>query len=467
MSIPQASAAAVDGAESPSVTINAQEDGTAVITVNGTDTVLHQRDLASATKAAVDHVAAVVATPAGKPIRALAIDPSTGQNLIEIAPNGRVSILPLEVVDEAPAPVEVTPEPEDVPAPVEEAPVVVEEVPVVVDEAPVPSAAAQSDEETESVPVTRRERRLTARDFAATMPEAPAAPAAEGWRGSLNRASGGALRLAPGTLELNHRQRRASIQRGIAGHKTILVLNEKGGVGKTTVTWCLGATLGRVRGGTVLAWDNNEYKGTLGIRSQPAAHDHTARDLLNYVGNFTDTRHTGELVNFVRPQGENKFDVLASQSLDGDSDVIDAAAFRELHASLSPFYRLIVVDSGNNSRAETWQAAVEAADVLVLATIVKEDSSRTLASLADTLIAQGHEDKLANAVTVMGHTSPTNYPDLEKRLEEHMGQLTRSVVSIPYDAALDRGDVIDYDALTLASREAWLTAAAAVMDGLK
>src|SRR5699024_5802189 len=132
-------------------------------------------------------------------------------------------------------------------------------------------------------------------------------------------------------------------------------------------------------------------KGTLGIRAIPAAHDHTANDLLEYIGDFTDQSHSAELVNFVRPQGENKFDVLASQNLEGDSEVIDAAAFEQLHAALTKFYRIIIVDTGNNSRAETWRAAVDKADVLVLATIVKEDSARTLASLADQLVALGHE----------------------------------------------------------------------------
>lgn len=457
----------------PVITVDAREDGTATITVDGTATELREESLERVIPAAVRHIVNVVAIPYGAPVTVTARNPREGESVLQIAPSGKVTAAPAAPAEPiAPQPVEAQP---TAAAPIETQPVA---APQLIEEVPAPTAAAPVEPVAPQEPAapsgavvdgaaTRRERRLTARDFAESKPEPPAAPAAEGWRGSLNRVTGGALRIAPGAVELNRRQRRASIQRGIAGHKTILVLNEKGGVGKTTVTWCLGATLGRVRGGTVLAWDNNEYKGTLGIRSQAAAHDHTARDLLNHIGNFTDERHTGELVNFVRPQGENKFDVLASQSLDGDSDVIDAAAFRELHKALSPFYRIIVVDSGNNSRAETWQAAVDAADVLVLATIVKEDSSRTLASLADTLIAQGHEHKLANAVTVMGHTSPTNYPDLERRLVDHMGQLTRSVVSIPYDAALDRGDVIDYDALTPASREAWLTAAAAVMDGLK
>src|SRR5690606_15073660 len=202
---------------------------------------------------------------------------------------------------EAPAP---APEP----APQSSAPVVadVEETAAAV--APEPTTANGST--ASDAPATRRERRLTARDFVDSKQPAPSAPAKEGWRGGLNRMTGGALRLQPGRLEQTHRARRASIQRGIAGHKTIVVVGEKGGVGKTTDTYMLGATLGRVRGGTVLAWDNNEYKGTLGIRAIPAAHDHTANALLAYIGDFTDQSHSAELVNFVRPQGANKFDVL-------------------------------------------------------------------------------------------------------------------------------------------------------------
>ncbi|WP_019182354.1 MinD/ParA family ATP-binding protein [Microbacterium yannicii] len=246
------------------------------------------------------------------------------------------------------------------------------------------------------------------------------------------------------------------------------MIGEKGGVGKTTTTYLLGATLGRVRGGSVLAWDNNEYKGTLGIRSLAApSHDRTAIDLLRHVHDRPGQLSSADLIDFVRGQRDNKFDVLASQSLDGDSEVIDEQAFGLLHDTLSGSYRVIIVDTGNNSKAGTWQSAVAAADVLVLTTIVKEDSARTLASMADTLVAHGHEAKLRNAVTVMSHPSPTSHPDLEKRLTQHMGELTRKVVPVPFDVALDRGDVIDYDALSEQSREAWMEVTAAVAAGLR
>ncbi|MBO3663426.1 AAA family ATPase [Microbacterium sp. NEAU-LLB] len=291
-------------------------------------------------------------------------------------------------------------------------------------------------------------------------------PAQEGFRGGMNKLG---FRLKPGKAEQLTRDRREAVQRAFSGRKTIAVIGEKGGVGKTTTTYLLGATLGRVRGGSVLAWDNNEFKGTLGIRSLPAAdHDHTAIDLLEHVHlHGAGELSSSDLIDFVRPQGENKFDVLASQSLDGDSDVIDEEAFGLLHDTLSRSYRVIIIDTGNNSKAGTWQSAVAEADVLVLTTIVKEDSARTLASMADTLVSHGFEEKLRNAVTVMSHPSPTSYPDLEKRLTNHMGQLTRQVVSVPFDPALDRGDVIDYDALSEESREAWLEVTACVAAGLR
>ncbi|GAA3663497.1 MinD/ParA family ATP-binding protein [Microbacterium marinilacus] len=390
------------------------------------------------------------------------------------APASRSTAAPTEpAAPAAPEPMASTPVPAaPAPAPAAAAPspgvpaAPVAEVPPAPAAAPVPADAAASDPAAEPSLTRREARLLTARDFAETARPVGPAPATEGLRGGMNRLG---FRLAPGKQEQAKRDRRETVQRAFAGRKTIAVIGEKGGVGKTTTTYLLGATLGRVRGGSVLAWDNNEFKGTLGIRSLPSPdHDHTAIDLLDHVQSVgTGQLSSPDLIDFVRAQGENKFDVLASQSLDGDSDVIDEEAFGLLHETLSRSYRVIIVDTGNNSKAGTWQSAVAAADVLVLTTIVKEDSARTLASMADTLIAHGHEEKLRNAVTVMSHPSPTSYPDLERRLTNHMGQLTRQVVSVPFDAALDRGDVIDYEALSSDSREAWLEVTAAVAEGLR
>jgi len=459
----------------PRISVVTDDDGSGMVTVDGSTRPVSAPDAAGARKAVLAMVVEV-AQQYGRPVR-VAASGSDGLRTLIVAPDGAV-----EEAIESPAPAAVSGPsvlaPEIVTSVPRSAPSVVPaENPAQTEPAPAgpaPVSAAAAPVETESVvpddagaePLTRRSARLlTARDFVETAAPTKPVPATEGWRGSFNRMG---FRLKPGKEEQARRDRRETIQRAFSGRKTIAVIGEKGGVGKTTTTYLLGATLGRVRGGSVLAWDNNEYKGTLGIRAlRSPDHDHTAIDLLNHVQQTDAPLSAADLIDFVRAQGENKFDVLASQSLDGDSDVIDEEAFGLLHDTLARSYRVIIVDTGNNSKAGTWQSAVAAADVLVLTTIVKEDSARTLASMADTLVAHGHEEKLRNAVTVMSHPSPTSYPDLERRLLRHMGELTREVVSVPFDPALDRGDVIDYDALSDESREAWLEVTAAVAAGLR
>ena len=177
------------------------------------------------------------------------------------------------------------------------------------------------------------------------------APAREGWRGALNEAFG--WHLAPSADELHARELITTVQRGLPGHRTAVVVNIKGGASKTTATYLLSATLGRVRGGTVLAWDNNENAGNLADRAMPASHHHTALDLLANIDQFRTPEHVDKLTGYVRAQGDNRFHVLASQDHAGDREVIDADAFRQMHAVLRQHYNLAIVDTGNASTAAT------------------------------------------------------------------------------------------------------------------
>src|SRR4051794_8772424 len=91
-------------------------------------------------------------------------------------------------------------------------------------------------------------------------------PPRNGWRAGLNQLTGGRLRTKPGRAERAERAAQDALRRPFAGPRTIMIANPKGGAGKTPTTLLLGATLGSVRGGYVLAWDNNETRGTLGLR---------------------------------------------------------------------------------------------------------------------------------------------------------------------------------------------------------
>jgi MinD-like ATPase involved in chromosome partitioning or flagellar assembly len=308
----------------------------------------------------------------------------------------------------------------------------------------------------------------TLEDLLATRPEPPAGPAEWGWRRTVRHLTFGAISPRPGPSERRHRDAIHSVQRSLDGPKTIVVLNPKGGAHKTTTTLMIAATFGIHRGGYTLAWDNNETRGTLGWRSAHSRHGNTAVSLLNDLGRFRDlsSARVGDLDNYVRSQGSAQFDVLASDEDAASAASIDEAAFTALHRTLVRFYRVMVIDTGNNMRASNWQAAVKAADQLVIVSTVREDTAQSAAWAIDALRATGHEDMVRRAVTVLSAPGADVDAKLRARLHDHFGQLTRVVLDVPHDPALVAGGPLVVDALQNTTREAWLQVTAAVAEGL-
>lgn len=305
-------------------------------------------------------------------------------------------------------------------------------------------------------------------DLLATRPAPPGGPAEHGWQAAVRRLTGGFIHPGPGRTERRHRDAVHAVQRSLDGPRTVVVVNPKGGAHKTTATLLLAATFGIHRGGYTLAWDNNETRGTLGWRSAHPRHSNTAVNLLNDLERFSDLRsaRVGDLDNYVRSQGSAQFDVLASDEDAASAASIDAAAFTALHRTLARFYRVMVVDTGNNMRASNWQAAVAAADQLVIVATVREDTAQSAAWAIDALRATGHEDAVAKAVTVLSAPAVDVDTKLRARLHDHFGQLTRAVLDVPYDPSLVAGGPLVIDALSASTREAWLHVTATVADGL-
>jgi len=305
-------------------------------------------------------------------------------------------------------------------------------------------------------------------DFMSSRPPAVAGPAQQGWQGAVRRVSGGLVSPGPGSVERSRRSAVASVQRSLIGPRTIVVLNPKGGAHKTTATLLIAATFGIHRGGYTLAWDNNETMGTLGVRAQSAHHTNTAVDLLRDLEDFaySSSARVGDLDNYVRNQGDARFDALASDLDPAGAASIDDVAFGKLHAALSRFYRVLIIDTGNNMRASNWEAAVETADQLVVVSTIREDTAYGAASLLDGLRLKGHGEKVAQAVTILASPAKTADRALSRRLHDHFSQLTRAVVDVPYDPALVAGGPLNIDALAPRTREAWLFATAAIAEGL-
>jgi MinD-like ATPase involved in chromosome partitioning or flagellar assembly len=290
--------------------------------------------------------------------------------------------------------------------------------------------------------------------------------ATTGVRGVARRGTFGLVRLRPNRREQEGRAHLSAIRRAFGGLRQITVVNPKGGAGKTVATLMLGLTFGQTRGGFVLAWDNNETQGTLGMRAQPDVHGRTVRDLLHDLDRFGGgSGRIGELAAYVRAQEEAAFDVLASDEAATAGEMLTANAFREIRDVVGRFYKLILVDTGNNVRAENWQAAVDATDQLVITMSARNDSAETAARLLDHLEQTGRKELVRRAITVV--TMPLHRKDVNPRaIERHFDQRCRQVIRVPYDRHLDSGAPVRFAALSPESRRAWLRVAAAVADGL-
>lgn len=275
--------------------------------------------------------------------------------------------------------------------------------------------------------------------------------------------------------EKTQREQRRTIQTNFQGCRTVLVANQKGGARKTTSTYLLAATLGIIRGGGVIAWDANETQGTLGDRAAQDMHSRTVVDLLEQAADdfsSPEGSRLGTLDRFVRNQGDAHFDVLASDEDAIRQDIVDGDGFRRVHEILTRFYRLVLVDTGNNRRAEHFLAAVDATDQLVIPVAASRDSAKPAKDMMKALAAAGHADLVSNAVVLIhdleaiGNADEMYLETVREIAADFEGRVS-AVVPIPFDAALKGGDEIDYATLAEPTRRAYREAAAALAASLR
>ncbi len=313
--------------------------------------------------------------------------------------------------------------------------------------------------------LTAAERRVRALRVSLLEADTNAAPAVDGWRGSLNRHLG--LRLAPGARERGARDDIAAVARHWPGPRTIAVVNGKGGSGKTPTTILLAAVLARHGGAGVVAYDNNPTRGTLGWRTRQGPHTATVVDLLPRIDHFlSPAARAAELADLVHHQAEDRYDVLRSQpEALADSQAAGADDFNAVHDVLARYYRLIVVDSGNDEASPQWRAMIARADAIVVPTTTRPEHAEAARLLLDELSrADAHSAALAEGALVVVSRASRAEPD-PAALTRIFRDIARAAVAVPYDPAM-AGRPLILDSLAPATRRAWLTAAAALAGGL-
>ena len=258
----------------------------------------------------------------------------------------------------------------------------------------------------------------------------------------------------------------AMLRQDFGGPKVIAFANPKGGVHKTTATVLCAATIGAIRGRGVLAWDDNELRGTLGLRAGSARHARTIRHLISDLALIEAT--TGRdlkdrLDDYLRHASDGSYDVLAGEESPRFAQRLDNHTVRRVLDVLCRTHDVICVDTGNNVESPNWQTVLTVCDQLVITSVPREDAAFTADWMLDLLHEWGMGQLAAQAVTLLSCPTPIPSPMLSD-LAAHFATRTRAVAVVPYDPALESGSSIEYPDLQAATKKAWLQASAVIME---
>jgi MinD-like ATPase involved in chromosome partitioning or flagellar assembly len=285
---------------------------------------------------------------------------------------------------------------------------------------------------------------------------------AGGWRRALYKASGGAIHPGESSNELRRRELLARARTPVAGgHHRVAVMSLKGGVGKTTTTVGLGATLASMRGDRVIAVDANPDRGTLSdkVRLETAT---TVRDLLNehrQIQRYADVRA-------YTSQASSRLEVLASDRDPAVSEAFSEEDYRTVAHVLEHFYSICLTDCGTGLLHSAMAGVLGLANQLVLVSSPSVDGARSASATLDWLEAHHYGDLVRGGVVVLSmvRSRSRSTVDLD-RLQAHFESRCRAVVRIPYDSHLEEGAEVELEQLAPGTQDAYLALAATVADG--
>jgi MinD-like ATPase involved in chromosome partitioning or flagellar assembly len=279
-----------------------------------------------------------------------------------------------------------------------------------------------------------------------------------GWRGVLYRLTGGLLNPGLGAAERARRDRLRRIRRPVPGTHQIAVSSIKGGVGKTTVSACLGLVLAEHRGDRVIALDANPDAGTLADRLT----GDTSVTVRHMLENLESAYSLADVARYTSLAG--RLQVLASEQDPAMSDAFDRAGYERVCSVLNRFYNIIITDSGTGLVHSAMEGTLALADSLVVVGAPTVDGASRASKTLDWLVAHGYEAQVAQAVVVLSCDRTSAEVD-PKRVRGHFESRCRGVVDIPHDPHLASGGRIELDRLRPSTHDAFLALAALLADG--
>jgi MinD-like ATPase involved in chromosome partitioning or flagellar assembly len=218
----------------------------------------------------------------------------------------------------------------------------------------------------------------------------------------------------------------------------------------------------------VLAWDNNDTRGTLGWRTETSPHDATVKDAVAAAPHLLAVAApTADVAAYVHHQAEDRYDVLRSNPhLLAADQRIGHAEFDQLMQVAARYYRLVIFDSGNDESADRWLRMIDSTHQLVVPTLASPESAESAALLLEALTERDeHSAALAQDAVVIVTESERGSTTETRRMATAFESLVRAVALIPFDPALKSGP-LRFDTLRPTTQRAWVAAGAAVAAGL-
>jgi MinD-like ATPase involved in chromosome partitioning or flagellar assembly len=275
--------------------------------------------------------------------------------------------------------------------------------------------------------------------------------------------------IKPTARQLRHLENVRVTSQHWAGCRSIAVVNGKGGVGKTMTSAMLAAVFARNGGGSVLAWDNNDTRGTLGWRTETSPHEATVTDAVAAAPRLlAAAASTADVAAYVHHQAEDRYDVLRSNPhLLAADQRIGQAEFDQLMQVAARYYRLVIFDSGNDESADRWLRMIDSTHQLVVPTLAGPESAESAALLLEALTERDERSAaLAQDAIVIVTESERGSAAETRRMATAFESLVRAVAVIPFDPALKSGP-LRFDTLRPTTQRAWVATGAAVAAGLR
>ncbi|SCD84372.1 MinD-like ATPase involved in chromosome partitioning or flagellar assembly, partial [Streptomyces sp. di188] len=273
-------------------------------------------------------------------------------------------------------------------------------------------------------------------------------------------ASGGSRFKLGGKKEEAERQRKLELIRTpVLSCYRIAVISLKGGVGKTTTTTALGATLASERQDKILAIDANPDAGTLGrrVRRETGA---TIRDLVQaipYLNSYMDIRR-------FTSQAPSGLEIIANDVDPAVSTTFNDEDYRRALDVLGKQYPVILTDSGTGLLYSAMRGVLDLADQLIIISTPSVDGASSASTTLDWLSAHGYADLVSRSLTVISGVRETGKMIKVDDIVSHFETRCRGVIVVPFDEHLAAGAEVDLDMMRPKVREAYFNLAAMVAE---